>query len=615
MSANHDQFAQESLKGEPRTASGDPANSGQNPPSQRPTNPCRQWSAEERAAWYWTLSANQAVDEAATLAWLLIRWRVDPIMFAIEALRITLQPYQAQILLDLADAPQDLYIFYGLDPTKPKRQLIVPSGHGLGKTRVLAVAIWWHVLTHMFSKTLCTAPTSDQLTGQLWGELRKLYRRLKKRWPQLADEWNILGSSINHKDPDNGDWFVTARTARPEKTEGLQGAHALDEDDAFGQLSEIFGEDFEGEMSGGMLVIIEEASGVADEVREVLEGALSEEGARMLAVGNPTRPEGWFAEDMEKYDRYAVHYLDCRMSNREKVYQLPYRYYDGTVHHIQIRGFVQPKYWEDILTDCDGDEDADRVRVRVRGMKPRSAFEQCIRTNWLEEAEARGAHEASSAEVPILGSDFGLSFDKHAIAIRQGYNIRDVIEWLPKEKPEEILMDAKDRIIDAVELYKVRIIVGDSNGIGRMVMEELSKYYRERPELNVRVIHFNAGQGALDKKRFYRRRDEMWYKKGRAFFASPFVSMPKVPGLKSQLSAPGYHEDATRRVRVESKDELKKRGIESGNGADAVLQTLMFETPLEERKRNKRPEDEIPEPFKAHFKRYLNRNRPSHYIR
>lgn len=610
-----DPDVEKSVKGEPRTASGESAHSGRAQLSQRPTVSCRKWSAEERAAWYWSLTGNQIIDEAATLAWLLIRWRVDPILFAIEALRITLQPYQAQILLDLADAPLELYNFYGLDPTKPKRQLIVPSGHGLGKTRVLAVAIWWHLLTHMFSKTLCTAPTSDQLTSQLWGELRKLYRRLKKRWPQLASEWDILGSSIHHKDPDNGDWFVTARTARPEKTEGLQGAHALDDDDAFGQLASIFEEEFDNEMSGGMLVIVEEASGVADEVREVLEGALSEEGARLLAVGNPTRPDGWFAEDMEKPKRYAVHYLDCRMSNREQVYTLPYRAFDGTVHQIQIRGFVQPKYWEDILADCDGDEDADRVRVRVRGMKPRSAFDQCIKTTWLEEAEARAPHEASKADIAILGADFGVSFDKHAIAVRQGYNIRHVEEWLPKDKPEEVLIDAKERIIDAVELFNVRIIVGDSNGVGRNVMEELSKYYRDNPKLNVRVIHFNAGQGALDKKRFYRRRDEMWYKKARKFFANPNVSIPKIPGLKSQLGAPGYHEDATRRIRVESKDEMKKRGEESGNAADAVNQTLMFEQPYLDKEDKQNREDEHPDVFKQHFKRWNNRHRVSHYIR
>jgi len=576
-------------------------------------HPARSMSPEERAVWYWTV---RPASELEHLSSLLLRWRVDPILFAVEALRIKLMPYQAQALLDLADAPFELYEFYGLDSTCPKRNVLLPSGHGLGKTRLEAVAIWWHKITHKFSKNLCTAPTSDQLTGQLWGEVRKMYRRLKKSWPMIAEDWEVQTSAIIHRNPEFGDWHTVARTARVEKPEGLQGAHALDDDDEDGQLAALFQEDIDDSPSGGILVICEEASGIADAIREVLTGALSEEGARFLGAGNPTRPDGWFAEDLDKTDRYAVHPLDCRMSDRTKTYSLPYRDFGGRVHQLTIRGRVRPAYWEEIIEECDGDEDADRVRVRVRGLKPRSAFDQTIRTHWVEAAMKRDEDRESRADPAIISLDFGLTGDKHAIVVRQGFNMRDGNEWLPKDTPDEITLDAADRAIEAQEIYKAKYIIGDANGVGRGAMEYLSRHFRERPELNVTVLFFNSGAGALDKKRYYRRRDEMWFKHGRPHIANSRCHLLELPGFKTQLSTPGYHEDTSRRIKIETKDEIKKRtGQPSGNLADAYLQSLTVQTFLEKPKPEEKPKH--PKIFEDHFKRWEQQreNSSGSYIR
>ena len=430
-------------------------------PWQPQTHPlCRPMTQEEALAWYWPEGAGSIIstmpeDEQgmAQLSWMLQRWRLDPVTFAVEALRTKLMPYQAAALLDLADAPIELYQFYGCDPNKPKRQVLIPSGHGLGKTRKLAVGILWMLLTHMFSLTLCTAPSSSQLTGRLWSEVRKLFRRLKNFWPVLAEDWEIQGSSIIHTNPDYGDWSAIARTARPEKPEALQGAHALDDDDSDNQLADIFGDKTESTPTGGILVIIEEASGVDDSIRKTLEGALSEEGARLLAPGNPTRPDGWFADDIDRTERYAVHTLDCRQSSREEVYSLPFRDTAGNIHQLTIRGFVSPKYWQNILDECDGDEDADYFRVRVKGVKPRSALFGIIKTHWVESAQARGNDPDSRNDPAIIGLDFGLTSDKHGLVARKGYNMLDGQEWLPKEDPELITLEAANRAIDAQELF------------------------------------------------------------------------------------------------------------------------------------------------------------------
>lgn len=587
-------------------------------------NTARALTPPEAAAWYWQGPAREAAQRAANdddqgdyLGWLLLRWRVDPVSYAREALRINLHGYQAQVLLDLADAPDDLYAFYGLDPRFPKRQVLVPSGHGLGKTRTVAVAILWHRDTHRFSKTIATAPTADQLTGQLWGEIRKLSRRLRHAWPDIASQWDILGSSIAHVDPEFGDWHVIARTARPDKPEGLQGAHALDADDEFGEIGHLFGDDVDTAPSGGMLIIAEEASGIDDSIRETLEGALSEHGARFLAPGNPTRPDGWFARDIDRRDRYAVHHLDCRQSNREQVYALPYRDFAGRVHILHSRGFVRPSYWEEIIRECDGDEDADRVRVRVRGLKPRSATEQVLHTQWVDAAQARQPDAASMTQRAIVGLDCGLTGDRHALAVRRGYWAVDIDEWLPRDRPEEITLDLVKRGIEAQRVHQADTIVVDNNGVGRGAYELLCRHFHvEHPELRCRVIGFNAGEGAHDARRYQRRRDEMWHAKARPWLADPRCCLPNAPSLKSQLTAPGYHEGADKRIRVESKADVRKRtGLPSGNAADALLQTLMAGA------RHAAPAERAPAPyqhppvFERHFARLRAASNSGGYIR
>lgn len=560
----------------------------------------RDWlSEEERDAWRWHV---RPTTETEQLAWLLLRWRVDPVLYAIESLRVIPLPYQAEILLDLAGVPAEVYAFYRSPATRAKLQVLASSGHGIGKTRTEAIGIHWHKDTHKFSKTLVTAPTSDQITGQLWGEISKLHRRQKERWPAIAADWHILGSAIKHTNDAFADWYVIARTARAETPEGLQGAHGQDADDEFGELAALFQEEVEGGASGGMLVVVEEASGVVNEIRTVLEGALSEPGARLLAMGNPTRPDGWFAEDLDRPGRYAIHEIDCRMSDATQAYALPYRDFGGTVRALHVRGRVAPAYWENILAECDHDEEHDRVRVRVRGKKPRSAFEQTIRAQWLEEAEARPADEASATVSPVVGLDFGLTSDKHALAVRQGFNIRDVVEWLPKDKPQAVTLEAVARAKDAVELYRARYIVGDANGVGRGAMEILFQYYHvEHPALGVTVIFFNAGAKAHD-PRYYLRRDEVWHKHARPFFANARAHLCKVDGLKRQLTAPGFFEDEKKKIWVESKDDIKKRdGTPSGNGADAVLQTLIVDAQAVQPKEE--PKRDHPEVFEQHFKR------------
>jgi len=250
------------------------------------------------------------------------------------------------------------------------------------------------------------------------------------------------------------------------------------------------------------------------------------------------------------------------------------------------------------------------ARLVEDSCKLEATLTQVIRTHWVEEAQTRTPTAECLKQPGVIALDFGLTSDKHGLAVRFGFAVREVDEWLPADRPDDVTLQAVDRALDVFEQYgrRVRFVVGDSNGVGRGAMETLTRYFRERPELGVTVVHFNSGAGARDAKRYHRARDEMWFKRGRAFFADPRCALVAHPGLKKQLTTPGYAEGADRRIKVESKaDILRRTGEPSGNAADAVLMTLVVNEAQEAPKPAAEP-DSRPKVFRDHFA-WLKRQR------
>ena len=128
----------------------------------------------------------------------------------------------------------------------------VRSGHGIGKSAVEAWAVIWFICTRPYPKIPCTAPTQHQLYDILWAEISKWLRSN----PALQREITWTQERV-YMNGAKEEWFAVARTANT--PDALQGFH-----------------------SESMLFIIDEASGVDDEVFEPVLGALSTEGARLL---------------------------------------------------------------------------------------------------------------------------------------------------------------------------------------------------------------------------------------------------------------------------------------------------------------------------------------------
>ena len=263
----------------------------------------------------------------------------NPVDFVEDIIRAKPDPNQRDILNSIAKYPMTS----------------VRSGHGIGKSAVESWAVIWFLATRPFPKIPCTAPTQHQLWDILWAEIAKWLRSN----PVLSNDLIWTREKVYMRGYPE-EWFAVARTAS--KPDALQGFHA-----------------------DHVLYIIDEASGVRDDIFEPVLGALSTEGARLVMCGNPTKITGFFYDSHHKNRaQYSTLHIDGRNSSR--------------VDEEFIRTIIEMF-----------GEDSDVFRVRVAGDFPKALPDSFIAMEWAE--------RASEGEPPaierVLRVDIGIDVARY----------------------------------------------------------------------------------------------------------------------------------------------------------------------------------------------------------
>lgn len=396
-----------------------------------------------------------------------------------------------------------------------KRRFTVRAGHGVGKSSTEAWLILWFVLFHRNLKCPVTANSQDQLRDVVWAEISRWWRELP---PFLKDMIEVTAERVTVKaDPEGS--FAVARTARPERPEALQGFHA-----------------------GTLAFFIEEASGIEDVIFETAGGALSSEDSWVFMFANPTRTSGYFFRSHHgNRDQWRVYHVPCQASSR-----------------------VSPDYPTQIAREYG--EGSNVYRVRVLGEFPLTEDDSVISLGSVEAAVGRDVLPTEAAIVWGLDvARFG--DDSTALAKRRGNHLlMPVVEWRKLD-----LMQTSGKIAkewhETPEDLKPAAINVDVIGLGGGVVDRLR-------ELGLPVRGINVGEApADDAARYMRLRDELWFK-GRDWFETRAVCIPRDDGLISEIVVPKYKVESSGKLKVESKDDLKKRGVKSPNKADAFLLTF-----------------------------------------
>lgn len=396
-----------------------------------------------------------------------------------------------------------------------KRRVTIRSGHGTGKTAFLAWCVLWFHACYYPAKSPCTAPTAHQLSDVLWAEIALWLRIMRERMPELAYEFDWSAERYYLKSHPQ-ESFAVARTARPERPEALQGFHAAN-----------------------ILFLIDEASGVPESVFQVAEGALSTEGAYVVMAANPTREDGYFYESHHRMrDRWAALHWDGELSP-----------------------LVSKQYVEDMRLKYGPDSPIYQVRVKGNFA---TAIDGVIPLHLCVAAQQREVEPYGQIIWGVDVARFG--DDSSCLAKRQGNTqIEPTREWFGKDVMQTAGIVAQEYNATP-DKYKPVSINVDVIGIGAGVVDRLK-------ELGLPVRGINVAESSSVSDKYSRLRDELWFA-GREWLEAKDCKLADDQALIAELTTVKYSILSSGKIKVESKDEMKKRGVASPNRADAWLLTL-----------------------------------------
>jgi len=456
----------------------------------------------------WQTERNLTPSEAQTI---LDRGAADPVWWIHEVLGDTMWHEQARIAESVRDNPETA----------------ARSCHGAGKSFVAARVALWFLMTHRPSIVITTAPTDRQVRGILWKEIRSAHARAKKplggtvltQELRLAENWFAWGFTAPEYDPDR-----------------FQGFHEVN-----------------------ILVIVDEASGVSQEIYEAIDSILTSEHARLLLIGNPTNPVGRFADDF-KSPGVAKHAIACTDTPNFTTFGITRDdILDGTWEQ-KITGPLPTPYlitpqWASKMVARWGTE-SQFVQSRVWGEFPTAGTDTLIPLHWIEAAVQRDLKPGVPNEIGVDVARFGS--DETVLVHRRGSVARI---W--KAFSQRDTMSTTGEVMAALRDTGATAAKIDAVGIGAGVYDRLR-------EQNAPAVEMQSGAAASNSERFANARAEWWWGL-RERFESGDIDIEDDEDLTAQLASIKYRTNSRGQVLIESKDEMKKRGLPSPDRGDALM--------------------------------------------
>ena len=394
-------------------------------------------------------------------------------------------------------------------------RIAVASGHGIGKSALVGMIIWWSMSTADDCKVIVTANTGTQLATKTVPEVHKWFgKSINAHW------WELKATSITIRDAEHSKlWRTDFIPWSAHNTEAFAGAH---------------------NKGKRIVVIFDEASAIEDPVWEVAEGALTDEETEIiwLAFGNPTQNTGRFRECFGKF------------KHRWQTFQIDSRTVEGT-NKAQIEKWI-----------ADYGEDSDFVRVRVRGEFPRAGSAQFIPSDVV--AACRKYRASGYEHLPkILAVDVArFGDDQTVFGLRQGRKF----QILAKYRGQDTVWVA-EKVIEAIRLHKPDATVIDGDGLGAGVVDTV-----KHQGFGARLFEFHGGASANDGAAFYNRRAEIWGS-ARQWLVDG-AELPDDPEIETDLTAPEYGFSNKNQVQLEKKEDMKKRGLSSPDLGDCLAMTF-----------------------------------------
>lgn len=399
------------------------------------------------------------------------------------------------------------------------------SGRGIGKSAITAFEGLWMMSTRLGSTTILTANTEAQLVSRTMAELGKWHTlAINSHWFDKSAmslrpaEWfeTLLKNQLK---VDTGYYYLQAQLWSEEKPDAFAGVHN----------------------HNGVMLKFDEASGIPQAIFSVSEGFFTEPVLDRYwdLYSNPRNNTGAFFESHHKFRNFwRTRKIDARTV-------------EGT----------DPAVYQKIIDQYG--EDSDEARVEVYGEFPNAGDDQLIPMDLILGAREREIIPDNGAPL-LMGVDYGNGGkDPSVIRFRKGFDARSIPAI--REQGKEVLDFTANFVVPAIEKYDPDAIMIDANGVGAPGGEYLKA-------LGYRVVYVYAQGKPKDDKQYQNKRAECWGEL-KLWLRTGAIDGDEV--LKDDLKGPRrIINKITGKLQIESKDDMKKRGLDSPNDGDALSITF-----------------------------------------
>ena len=413
----------------------------------------------------------------------------------------------------------------------------VRSCESSGKTRVASGIALAFLYNFPPATVVTTAPGNRQVEDVLWREIRLAFNTSR-----MPLEGNLTRKALEIRE----DWFAVGfATDEPERMLGYHNVNVL--------------------------VIVDDAAGLSNEIFGGIENPLSTGNTHELLISNPTQSIGAFRDTFQSdlYKKYHISAFDTpnlasfgitqediESGEWEKKWcgrELPY---PQLISPQKV--YERYKEWG---------KGSYLYVVFILGDFPEAGVNNLCRLSDIEFAMSRELEKSKyDKELRVAALDVArYGDDECCFAIRQGNKILDTVTWGHQDAGFTISRTA--RLIKEYKPVRTYIdVVGMGGPVLDILKREIGSEYR--------VVEFDAGADALDKERFMNRRAEGWWNL-KEKIENGEIDLPDSDKLKAQLVDVRYNYDNPRfKLQIESKETAKGRGSKSPDIADAIMMSF-----------------------------------------
>lgn len=430
-----------------------------------------------------------------------------------------------------------------MESVRDNRRTAVPSCHTAGKSFVSALIVGWWLESHPVGQAfvVTSAPTDPQVKAILWREINKAHARGKLIGRTNQKEWYIesIDSANASADANNdtGEELVAfGRKPNDLDFTAFQGIHAR-----------------------YVLVIFDEACGMARPMWDGADTLISNADSRFLAIGNPDDPHSEFCSICKPGSGWNVIPIPASTTPNLSGERVP----DNIRHHLISQVWIDEKIKK-------YGEGSAYVTSKVHAQFPESTEDTLIPASWIRAAQERTLSPDTAHDIThTIGVDVGGGgAGQSVICYRQGGVFR-----ILSSSATPNTMVTLGRVIRAVRDTGASIARVDNIGIGKGAVDRYNEQIRDGDLLksDVNIVGVNVGEPASDPSQFANLKAENYWGL-REMFQDGDIDIDALDeDLAAQLTDLRFDTDSKGRIIMESKDAMARRGVASPDRAEALM--------------------------------------------